>query len=152
MSIMHAEAAAYHAGRFATAPERFGADVRERVATGVRARASEYLNDQRLRRHLIEEMREAMQRVDVMISPTTPVTAPVIDFEETHFELRDLTWRHAVLGIPAVTVPCGLSGEGLPIGLSVAGRNFDEVTVLRVAQAYEQATDWHKRRPPLAAG
>jgi aspartyl-tRNA(Asn)/glutamyl-tRNA(Gln) amidotransferase subunit A len=152
MSIMHSEAAAYHAGRFAQAPERFGADVRERVASGVRARASEYINDQRLRRLLIEEMREAMQHVDVMISPTTPVTAPVIDFDELHFELRDLTWRHAVLGIPTISVPCGFDGEGLPIGLSIAGRNFDEVTVLRVAQAYEQATEWHTRRPVVAQG
>ncbi len=87
-----------------------------------------------------------------MISPTTPITAPVIDFEDTHFELRDLTWRHAVLGIPAISVPCGFDGEGLPIGLSVAGRYFDEVTVLRVAHAYEQSTDWHTRRPVVAAG
>ena len=118
----------------------------------MRARASEYINDQRLRRHLIAEMREAMQQVDVMISPTTPITAPVIDFEALHFELRDLTWRHAVLGIPAISVPCGFDGEGLPIGLSVAGRYFDEVTVLRVAHAYEQATEWHTRRPSVAVG
>ena len=52
-------------------------------------------------------------------------------------------------GVPACTVPCGFDASGLPIGLQIAGRNFDEVTVLRVANAYQQATDWHTRHPEL---
>ncbi len=54
-------------------------------------------------------------------------------------------------GHPAASVPCGFTAEGLPIGLHVIGRAFDEATVLRVADAYQRATDWHRRRPPLAA-
>jgi aspartyl-tRNA(Asn)/glutamyl-tRNA(Gln) amidotransferase subunit A len=53
-------------------------------------------------------------------------------------------------GLPGLSLPCGFDGNGLPIGLQIMGGAFDEATVLRVAQAYEQATDWHKRRPPLA--
>ena len=52
-------------------------------------------------------------------------------------------------GFPAISVPCGFSDTGLPIGLQLAGKPFDELTVLRAAHAYEQATDWHTRRPPL---
>jgi aspartyl-tRNA(Asn)/glutamyl-tRNA(Gln) amidotransferase subunit A len=54
-----------------------------------------------------------------------------------------------ITGFPAISVPCGFSDAGLPIGLQLAGRPFDEVTVLRAAHAYEQATDWHQRRPPI---
>jgi len=52
-------------------------------------------------------------------------------------------------GFPAITLPCGFSEDGLPIGLQIAGRPFDEATVLRAAHAYEQSTEWHRRRPPL---
>jgi aspartyl-tRNA(Asn)/glutamyl-tRNA(Gln) amidotransferase subunit A len=54
-----------------------------------------------------------------------------------------------VLGLPALSVPCGFTAAGLPIGLQIVGKAFDEAGILRVAQAYEQATDWHRRRPPL---
>jgi Asp-tRNA(Asn)/Glu-tRNA(Gln) amidotransferase A subunit family amidase len=54
-----------------------------------------------------------------------------------------------VLGLPAISVPCGFTAGGLPVGLQIAGRAFDEAGILRVAQAYEQATTWHRRRPPL---
>jgi aspartyl-tRNA(Asn)/glutamyl-tRNA(Gln) amidotransferase subunit A len=54
-----------------------------------------------------------------------------------------------VLGLPAISVPCGFTASGLPIGLQIVGRAFDEAGILRVAQAYEQATEWHRRRPPL---
>jgi aspartyl-tRNA(Asn)/glutamyl-tRNA(Gln) amidotransferase subunit A len=55
-----------------------------------------------------------------------------------------------VLGLPGISVPCGFTGDGLPVGLQIVGKAFDEAGVLRVAHAYEQATDWHRRRPPLA--
>ena len=56
-----------------------------------------------------------------------------------------------VLGFPALSMPCGMSTQGLPIGLQIAGRPWEESTVLRVAHAYQQSTDWHRRRPPLGA-
>jgi aspartyl-tRNA(Asn)/glutamyl-tRNA(Gln) amidotransferase subunit A len=54
-----------------------------------------------------------------------------------------------VLGLPGISVPCGFTGDGLPVGLQIIGKAFDEAGVLRIAHAYEQATDWHRRRPPL---
>jgi aspartyl-tRNA(Asn)/glutamyl-tRNA(Gln) amidotransferase subunit A len=63
--------------------------------------------------------------------------------------LTQYTRPYNITGFPAISVPCGFSSEGMPIGLQLAGRPFDEETVLRAAHAYEQATEWHGRRPPI---
>ena len=63
-----------------------------------------------------------------------------------------LTLALSLAGLPGLSLPCGFDGQGLPIGLQVMGRAFDEATVLRVAQAYEEATEWHLRRPALDEG
>ena len=63
--------------------------------------------------------------------------------------MTQYTRPYNITGFPAISVPCGFSDENMPIGLQLSGRPFDEVTVLRAAYAYEQSTDWHKRRPPL---
>jgi aspartyl-tRNA(Asn)/glutamyl-tRNA(Gln) amidotransferase subunit A len=89
--------------------------------------------------------------VDLIATPTTPISARPIeegDLQVT-FNLIRFTNPLNFLGVPAISIPCGFTGEGLPIGLQLAGRWWDEATVLRAAYAYEQATDWHKRRPPL---
>ena len=80
---------------------------------------------------------------------------------ETHVRIgdRQMSTREAILrlmrpfnltGLPAISIPCGFTSTGLPIGLQIAGKPFDEATVLRVAHAYEQHTDWHRRQPPIA--
>src|SRR5262249_45214224 len=96
---------------------------------------------------------------DVFVTPTTPTPAWRFDtprvtigvVEEMHraFGLR-LTIPFSALGGPSLSVPCGFTAGGLPIGLQIAGRRWDEPTVLHVGHAYEQATDWPRRRPPLA--
>jgi aspartyl-tRNA(Asn)/glutamyl-tRNA(Gln) amidotransferase subunit A len=63
--------------------------------------------------------------------------------------LTHYTRPYNITGFPAISIPCGFSAEGMPIGLQLAGRPFDELTVLRAAHAYQQATDWHRRRPPI---
>ena len=63
--------------------------------------------------------------------------------------LTQYTRPYNITGFPAISLPCGFSDVGLPIGLQLAGRPFDELTVLRAAHAYEQVTDWHRRRPPI---
>ena len=116
---------------------------------GLAVAATTYINDQRLRRKLIEETRAVLRQVDVLVSPTTPHTAPTIAAGDPTRNLARLTHPYDVSGIPAVSVPCGFDGEGLPIGLMIGGRHFDEATVLQVAHAYEQATEWHRRRPAV---
>jgi len=99
-----------------------------------------------------------LQRVDVLAAPTTPTPAWPFDAADVTLNgvvepyrtsgLR-LTVPFTALGGPSLSVPCGFSAAGLPIGLQLAGRRFDEAAVLRVGHAYEQSTDWHRRRPPL---
>jgi aspartyl-tRNA(Asn)/glutamyl-tRNA(Gln) amidotransferase subunit A len=101
-----------------------------------------------------------LQRVDVLATPTTPT--PAWPFEAADVTLNGVVEPYGTVGLrltvpftafggPALSVPCGFSVAGLPIGLQLAGRRFDEATVLRVGHAYEQSTDWHRRRPPLDA-
>ena len=95
--------------------------------------------------------------VDVLVTPTTPVPAPAIDELKQNPDLlrpRELlllrnTRPVNVWGLPAISVPCGFTNAGLPIGLQIIGPHWREDRVLQLAHAYEQATDWHKRSPKL---
>ena len=109
---------------------------------------------------LFDELEQILQRVDVLATPTTPT--PAWPFEATDVTLNGVVEPYVTVGLrltvpftafggPALSVPCGFSAAELPIGLQLAGRRFDETTVLRVGHAYEQSTDWHRRRPPLDA-
>ena len=103
-------------------------------------------------------MREALESVDVLVTPTTPIVAVNIGQrtvrvggveEPPIFPLIRFTAPFNATHLPALSLPCGFTRDGLPIGLQVAGKPFDESTVLGVGGAYERATDWHKRRPQL---
>ena len=143
-----AEAAAYHAKWLRERRGEYG-DVLERVEAGLSVSAVDYINDQRLRRKFIEETVAVLQDVDVLISPTCSRTAPLIEDGDPTAELARLTAPYDVTGIPAISIPCGYDRHGLPIGLMIGGRHFDEATVCRVAHAYEQSTDWILQRPEL---
>ena len=149
LSIIWTEAAAYHHERMRESPEGFGDDVRMALEGGLAIPATSYINDQRLRRKLIEEVSAVLKTVDVLASPTTPATAPPLSAGDPQRTLARYTFRYDVTGIPAISLPCGFDAEGLPIGLMIGARHFDEVTMCRVAYAYEQATDWHTRRAAL---
>ena len=143
-----AEAAAYHAKWLAERRDEYG-DILERVEAGLAVSAVDYINDQRLRRRFIDETVEVLQQVDVLASPTCSRTAPLIEDGDPDAELARLTAPYDVTGIPAISIPCGYDRHGLPIGLMIGGRHFDEATVCRVAHAYEQSTDWILQRPEL---
>ena len=146
LSIITAEAAAYHEDWISKHPELYGDDVRAAIEIGRGVPASVYINDQRKRRLLIEETREVLRSVDVLVSPSTPITAPTIEGGDSRYELARYTSPYDVTGIPAISVPCGFDEGGLPIGLMIGGRHFDEVTMCRVAHAYEQAAGFDGSR------
>ncbi len=157
-AVVAAEACAYHEPWIKTRSQEYGADVRERLRAGAFVSGSDYVNGQRVRALIRDDVGAALARLDVLVAPTTPIPAtPVgVDTVEINGEkqplrqsLIRLTRPFNLTGHPAASVPCGFSAEGLPIGLQIIGRPFDEVTVLRVADAYQRATDWHTRRPPL---
>mgnify|MGYP000589705910 CR=1 FL=1 len=157
--IARAESAAVHHRIARERPEELGPAVRARLELGFHISACDYLQACRLRARLARAfVDDVFREVDVVATPTTPEPAPPYK-EATAGALRDVVTRMTAfsrltrpwngLGLPVVSVPCGFSGAGLPIGLQLAGRPFDEATVLRVAAAYERATDWVTRRPPL---
>ena len=118
--------------------------------------ATYYYKAIQLRTLLRAQVLQALQDVDLLLSPTAGVPAQPLapDPEITGRENVNrtpylLTTVPSLANIPALAVPCGFSEEGLPLSLQIAGRPFDEATVLRAGHAYEQATEWHTRRPPV---
>ena len=128
--------------------------------------ASDYIQAQRVRRYIIRDFEKAYEQVDVIFSPSTGVEAnpiqedvladriPVREVPAGSITLWEILWRMPspgnLAGVPALALPCGFSAAGLPLGLQIMGRHFDEATVYRVGATYEEATDWHTRRPAIA--
>jgi aspartyl-tRNA(Asn)/glutamyl-tRNA(Gln) amidotransferase subunit A len=151
MLILIAEAYTYHEKDLQQRREDYGAGVRERVLEGAFISAAEYINAQRARSVITEQVRAILGDVDAIVSPSAP--RPATTFEEFDPAAANrrpsYTNPYNLTGLPAISVPCGFSSGGLPLGLQIAGRAFEEATVLRIAAAYEQATDWHTRHPAL---
>jgi aspartyl-tRNA(Asn)/glutamyl-tRNA(Gln) amidotransferase subunit A len=160
-AIMLPEALAVHQRWISERPDDYGDDVRYRLELGSTYLGVHYVQAQRLRELAVQAWRERVfTEVDLIVTPTTPITAPLVEEAsatsassgtglQVTFGLIRFTNPLNFLGIPAISVPCGFTTAGMPIGLQLAGRWWDEATVLRAAHAYEQATDWHHRRPAL---
>jgi aspartyl-tRNA(Asn)/glutamyl-tRNA(Gln) amidotransferase subunit A len=144
------EGAAFHAHDLRERPELFSDELRAAFELGSFYQATDYVQAQRLRHHVAQQTGSAMAELDAIVMPTAPVPATAIEGGPPgHALLRPRnTMPFNVLGLPAISVPCGVTTDGMPIGLQIAGHAFDEAMVLRVAQAYERATDW-RRTPPL---
>ena len=157
-AILMAEAAAYHRDLLARDGGKLYPPVRLRLEAGLFITATDYLRAQQARTLFDRQARQLLEQVDLLAGPTEPVTAPILLATEvqvgehtlgTTAALTQYTRPYNITGFPAISIPCGFSDAGLPIGLQLAGRPFDESTVLRAAHAYEQATDWRQRRPPI---
>ena len=157
-TILQAEAAEVHADHLRDRAHDIGEDVRTRLYEGALTLATDYIKAQRARSIFNQQFAGAMERFDVLLAPTCPIgaprmgerTVPVGDKTAPALSLLSrLTRPFNISGVPVVSVPCGFTDSAMPIGVQIAGRPFDEATVLRVAHAYEQVTDWHTRRPPL---
>ena len=156
--ILMSEATAYHRDLLRRWGAELAPSVRLRIEAGLFFSAADYVKAQQARTLFNRQSLELMRRVDVLASPTLPVTACKLGAAEIQVgdtrqgvipTLTKFARPFNINGFPAITVPCGFSSSGLPIGLQLAGRPFDEETVLRAAHAYEQATPWHNKRPPM---
>ncbi|MGD9743811.1 MAG: amidase, partial [Dongiaceae bacterium] len=152
------EASAYHDDVIGTKGDAFTEQVRLFVELGNYVPAKDYLHAQRFRTLLGREIAEVLETVDVLALPTLPITAlklgqETIDIRGKQDAVFGSLIRNTepfnLTGLPVVSVPCGFDGDGMPIGLSIAGRPFDEARILKVGHAYQRATDWHRRRPKL---
>jgi aspartyl-tRNA(Asn)/glutamyl-tRNA(Gln) amidotransferase subunit A len=152
--LIRSEAATEYRRVLAERPEDLIPEVRERLEAGVRTSAVEYLEARRAGDRFAHALRRLLDRLDLLALPGRPQTAPRMD--ESGRLLEPLSPRNYTVplnypGVPALTVPCGFDEASLPIGIQLVGRHWAEGTLLAVAHAYQQATDWHRRRPPLAA-
>ena len=138
--------------------EGFGPEVKRRIMLGTYALSAGYydayyLKAQGVRALIKQNFDAAFQRCDAIITPTAPSTAFKIGEkieDPLQMYLSDIyTISVNLAGLPALSLPCGFDGDGMPIGLQIIGKHFDEATVLRLAYAYEQATEWHKRKPRI---
>ena len=151
MVIMLTEAYAYHARDLRERPDLFGAVLREKFMAGALFTAEEYVQAQRLRAQLRADVHAVLTGVDLIATPTATSTAPSFAtvFDPDFPFARSNMAPFNMTGLPTLALPCGFGPNGLPISLQLSGRPFDEATVLRAGHAYEQATEWHRRRPPV---
>ena len=150
--MTQADGAAFHRERLKEHPDWFGADVRLRLETGASFTSSEYILARRTQAEVRRQLELLFDEYDVLLLPTTPITAPVLEGENAIERARQLTRFTApfnLTGLPAITVPCGFSSEGLPIGLQLVSRPWNESGVLRAGYAFQQSTEWHKQRPEI---
>ncbi len=141
-----------------TRAKGFGAEVKRRIILGTYALSSGYYEAyykkaQQVRTLIKQDFEKAFEKVDVIVTPTTPTPAFKAG-EKTddplQMYLADIfTISINLAGVPAISIPCGFTSGNLPVGLQVIGKHFDEETILKAAYAYEQATEWHKRKPKL---
>ena len=157
-TVLMSEATAFHRDLLEKDGHRLYEPVRQRLEAGLFISAADYLRAQQARTLLDQEGRRLLDDVDLLAGPTEPITAPeilapnVLAGEQeigVVGALAQYTRPYNINGFPAISVPCGFSDTNMPIGLQLAGKPFDEMTVLRAAHTYEQASDWHTRRPPL---
>jgi aspartyl-tRNA(Asn)/glutamyl-tRNA(Gln) amidotransferase subunit A len=144
--ILLAEASAGLEQYTRTARDKIGTDVLALLDQGRMVPATDYINAQRLRRGMIREFQKIWTQVDCLFTPATPITAPrigtlTVEIQGEAEDVRLATTRFMrginVLGLPALSIPCGKAGNGMPIGLQIVGKPFDEATVLRAGAAME---------------
>jgi len=146
--IMASESMAYHQRFMKTRAADYGQDIRIRLGLGQFVLATQYIRAQRVRRLLYRHIQDAFERFDLLLTPTLPITAPRIEDREITIGgksvdvppvLTRFTRAFNVTGHPALSLPCGLSSSGLPIGMQLIGRPFGEEALLRLGHAYETA-------------
>ena len=158
-AIIYPDAATVHRQGIEEYLSDYDHNIRVRLLAGSILPAQAHQKAQRLRHLLRQQVLEALERVDVLVMPTAPTgatpipTAPGVASKEEFLEMlggrRSYTAPFNLASVPAISINCGFTSESLPVGLQIAGRPFEESTVFRAARAYEQATDWDQRRPPL---
>jgi aspartyl-tRNA(Asn)/glutamyl-tRNA(Gln) amidotransferase subunit A len=147
-TIRAAEAFAYHAARVNSTPDLYQPEVLARIRSGTDVSASAYIDARRRMDRLRREGHAAFETVDVLVTPTVPVLPTPISTTPSDDgpRIRNVA-PFNLAGFPAISVPCGFSKSGLPIGLQLIAPSWREELLLAVAAAYENATTWHTRRP-----
>jgi len=151
--VLLAEAYAYHAEYVAVRSDAYDPDTLARVERGAGISAVDYIRARQALARVRRDVIAVFDEVDVLVTPTSPVPAPtlaaVADAGDIGLQTLRNTSPFNAFGLPTISVPAGFTGGGLPIGLQITAKPFDEAAMLRVAHAFERATRWGERRPPL---
>jgi aspartyl-tRNA(Asn)/glutamyl-tRNA(Gln) amidotransferase subunit A len=147
--VLAAEAYAYHLPYFSKTPELYQPTTRSRLEAGARITAEAYIRGRRELDRIRRAVPAVFSTVDLLITPTTPVPPSTIERAEAGAASLRNTSPFDTYGLPTMSIPCGFTKLGLPIGIQISGPNWAEPRVLALAHAYEQATSWHTRGPQL---
>jgi aspartyl-tRNA(Asn)/glutamyl-tRNA(Gln) amidotransferase subunit A len=164
LRVVGAEAYAYHSEFVSKTPEKYQQPTLGLIRAGGDIRAQDYILARREVERLRLEIQRTFESVDAIITPTSPIPPPAISafdaaFKDMPFPTDPSDIRRMILrntgpfdkyGIPTISVPCGFTRKGLPVGLQISGPHGGEAIVLQLAHAYEQATEWHKKRPTIS--
>ncbi len=148
--MLLADAAAFHQARLAERAEGFGPDVRTRLRIGAEVSGSQYALARQEQRRWQRQLTQTFERYDLLLAPTCGIPAPLIEESEgveTTRLLTRFTYPFSLAQVPVLSVPCGFTDGPLPVGMQLIAPAWAEVRILRAAQAYQQVTDWHLRRP-----
>jgi len=156
--VVGAEAYAYHAPYFTKTPHLYQPMTRRRLEGGATVTAAAYIDGRRELERLRRAVDDVFASVDLLITPTTPILPPTVEAAVADPStpppggvapsLRN-TQPFDIFGLPSLSLPCGFTAGGLPIGLEISGPRLGEARVLALAHAYEQATAWHTRVPTM---
>lgn len=150
--MTQSDGAAVHRDRLKEHPEMFGDDIRRRLEDGANTPLTDYILARRTQTEVRKKFEEFFESYDFLLTPTTPITAPTIeghDAVEQAGRLTRFTAPFNLAGLPALSLPCGFTQDGLPIGLQIISRAWGEFKVLNIGHTFEQATNWHTRTPVL---
>ena len=157
-NVLLAEAYAYHQEYVAKSPDLYQAPTIKRIQNGSQISSVAYVNSRRKLDELRRSARQLFDSVDLLVTPTTPV--PPFSIEDLLADQNTMRAKEVlmlrntrpfnVLGLPTISVPCGFTSHGLPVGIQISGPPWGEATLLRLAQAYEHATSWHKQMPVVS--
>jgi aspartyl-tRNA(Asn)/glutamyl-tRNA(Gln) amidotransferase subunit A len=147
-TLWGSEAYAYHKPWITESPEKYQPGTRAQLQRTANANGAEYAQARRDLDKVRREIRKVFTKVDLLIAPTMKAPAALLSApggagggnNNVAFDMY---------GVPSISIPCGFTASGLPIGLQISGAHFAEMNVLALAHAYEQATEWHKRKPKL---
>jgi aspartyl-tRNA(Asn)/glutamyl-tRNA(Gln) amidotransferase subunit A len=156
-SLQAAESFAYHAEMIGKYADLYQPETLRRIRSGEKVSATEYGELKQQLEQTRRDARDLFRDIDVLVTPTTPIPAPAIaeltrnpdNLRPAELQLLRNTRPFNVWGLPAISVPCGFTNAGLPIGLQIAGPHWAERVILSLAYAYEQATEWHRRAPHI---
>ena len=151
-TMTQSDGAAVHRDRLKEHPEMFGDDIRRRLEDGAKTTSTEYILARRTQSEVQKRCELFFESYDFLIIPTTPIAAPTIeghDAVEQAGRLTRFTAPFNLTGLPALSIPCGFTSEGLPIGMQIVARAWTDAKVLNAGYAYEQATKWHTQFPKV---